>query len=614
MLKISIPGIKKTDLVYILIIVVIGFIARMAYLADYAHTEVFPILKGSDSYCYYIWGKDIASGDIWGKAAFLKWPLYAYFLGLWFKLLGESIVLIYVFQFLLGIANALLIYFIGRKIFSRSAGFIAGLLYVWYGLFVFFEGSLIYTPVSLFLNSLFLLYLFYLKNILKKINFFWAGLLLGIAIAAQANILIFGVLAAVCLLAQSRLGIKIASLNFMVFLSGLLIILGGMTLRNYLVEKDFVFISGNGGINFYLGNSAQANGGFSRGPFHPSQDEMFIESRAMAKAALGQEEIKTSAVSDYWYKKSCAFIKNNPRAYFRLLVRKFSLIFNPQEFVFETEYRHILDKIKIFKYMFSDLKLILPFACLGMILGLGIFRKTAWLYLAVISFAASMMLFFVASRYRIVILPFLFLFAGFAVFSFWEVIKSKKPLRLGIYLVLLAAFFIFFSRLSAPRKLSLQQAAEENFNDHFYKAMLYDSLGRYPQELAELEIADKIVPGNEKVALSYGLILARQGDLKSAEGYFKRAIEISPFYVDAYYNLGFVYNRQQQFSQAKQILEKAIFLNPDDLGSHFELGRAQKALGKTREAKKEFEFVLKTISRWRKDEIDVVGKELAGLD
>ena len=316
MFKIPIFPLEKRDQLLIFIIAVIGFIARMAYLADYVNVEFFPILKGSDSYCYYVWAKDIASGDIWGRAAFMKWTLYAYYLSLWFRLFGENIVLVYIFQFFLGIANAILLYLIGRQIFNRSVGFIAGLLYVWYGLFIFFEGLLIYTSLSLLLNSIFFLYLFCLKNNSKIINFFWAGLLLGVATAAQANILVFGIIAVSCLLTGSGKGFRKIFLNFLTFILGFLIIVGGITLRNYLVEKDFVFIAGNGGINFYLGNNSQANGGFSSGPFNHSQEEMFVESKAMAKVALGKQEIKTSTVSNFWFKKSCEFIKKKSAGLF----------------------------------------------------------------------------------------------------------------------------------------------------------------------------------------------------------------------------------------------------------------------------------------------------------
>jgi tetratricopeptide (TPR) repeat protein len=615
MLKALIYQLKRTDFLLISIIVVIGFMARMAYITDYANTEVFPILKGSDSYCYYIWAKDIASGDILGKAAFMKWPLYAYFLGFWMSLFGENIAVIYIFQFFLGIINAVLLYFIGRQVFNRSVGFIAGLFYVWYGLFIFYEGLLIYTSLSLLLNSIFFLYLFYLNDNFKKTSYFGAGLLLGLATAAQANIMIFGVLAVFYLSLQNRPNFRKIFINLSIFLLGFSIIIGGITLRNYLVEKDLVFIAGNGGMNFYLGNNPQASGGFSSGPFNRSQEEMFVESKAMAKVALGMQKIKTSAASEFWFKKSFEFIKDNPRAYFRLLLNKFILIFSPTESVFETEYRFIVEKVKIFKYMLLDLQIVLPFACLGIIFSLKMFRKAAWLYLAVISFTAGMLLFLVAARYRIVILPFLFIFAGLTIFSLWEMIKNRRFISFAAHLVLLAGFIILFGLKPVPARENIQsRRSGEDFDFHFYKAMFYDNLGQYEKESEELGIADSIMPGNAKVVFSYGLIFAQQGNFQLAEYYFKKAIEISPFYVNAYYNLGFIYNRQAKFTQAKQILERAIFLNPDDLGSHFELAKANKALGNHYEAKKGLELVLERVSPWRKEEIALARGELENLN
>jgi tetratricopeptide (TPR) repeat protein len=436
-----------------------------------------------------------------------------------------------------------------------------------------------------------------------------------LATAAQANIMIFGVLAIFCLSFQNRLNFRKIFINLSIFLLGFSLVVGGITLRNYLVEKDFVFISGNGGMNFYLGNNAQVSGGFSSGPFNRSQEEMFVESRAMAKVALGMQKIKTSTASKFWLKKSYEFIINNPRAYFRLLLNKLILVFSPEESVFETEYRFIVDKVRIFKYMLLDLKIVLPLACLGIILSLRMFRKASWLYLVVISFTASMLLFFVASRYRIVILPFLFIFAGLAVSSLWEMAKNKRFISLTAYLILLVGFIILFGlKLALVKENIHSPAAGGDFDFHFYKAMFYDNLGQYEKELAELKIADNIMPGNAKVAFSYGLIFAQQGNFQLAEDYLKKAIEISPFYVNAYYNLGFIYNRQKKFTEAKQILERAIFINPDDLGSHFELAKANKALGNRYEAKKGLELVLERVSSWRKEEIALVRGELENLN
>ena len=76
----------KKDSIFILIIFVLAIFLRLAYLADYRSTDIYPLLQDSDSQAYYNWGRDIASGDVLGSRAFMKWPLYAYFLAFFIKL------------------------------------------------------------------------------------------------------------------------------------------------------------------------------------------------------------------------------------------------------------------------------------------------------------------------------------------------------------------------------------------------------------------------------------------------------------------------------------------------------------------------------------------------
>src|SRR3990167_2697626 len=61
-----------------------------------------------------------------------------------------------------------------------------------------------------------------------------------------------------------------------------------------------------------------------------------------------------------------------------------------------------------------------------------------------------------------------------------------------------------------------------------------------------------------------GLKSYEQGDLKSAISFFKRAIDLDPEFVDAYYNLGAIFKKQKDFSLAINALQKAYNINPKD--------------------------------------------------
>lgn len=607
--------INKRDILAIFIILALSLVVRAIYFEDYKNTDIYPILPYSDGYSYFLWAKDIASGDIWGSSAFMKWPLYAYFLGLLFKVFGSNVTFVYALQFALGTINCVLVYFIAKIIFNEKVALLAALFCVWYAVFIFYDSLLIYNSLSLFLNSLLFLFILHIQNHPNKKNLFWIGIFLGICTITQASIVIFGILAIAWILWQRKLSFGNSIYNFSAFLLGLSIAIGSVILRNYSVEKDLVLIAGNTGFNFYSGNNPAADGRF----YSPlnialNQDGMFRDARVIAKATSGRG-LKTSEVSHFWFNKALAFIKDNPAGYVKLLFRKLNLLFCPEEFFHEVEYYSIRDKIRVFKIMFLDLRFILPFAFLGMLLNLKRFKETGLLYLVLITLTLSIILFFVTTRYRMSMVPFLAIFASFGIFSLWEALRQRNYLRLGWLCIVLCLIFIVFDyRVFHKNKISYLNDNSLNFRYHLGKAMDYNNKSDYQNAMEEVRRAYQIQPNNHYSLLSYGAIYYNMHDFKMAEGKLKEAIRIFPLSVDAYYNLGLLYNQEQRFEEAKAALSEAVFLDPEDVGAHFELGKAYKARGEFKQAREEFNLALKKINRWRTEERAIITKELTDLD
>lgn len=597
--------------VYLVVILALFF--RLAYFTDYKNTPVFPMLAESDADFYYQRAGDIASGDIFNGRAFLKWPLYAYLLAFLFKISANNILFIYALQFLSGLATCVLIYFIGRELFDPATGLIAGLLYACYGLVVFYEGLLIYTSLSLFLNALlFLLILKICQNPQAK-NLFWLGIFLGICTITQGNIVVFGVLAVICILWQNKAGFIKSIRYFLGFCLGLGLVLSVLVLRSYVVDREITLLTGNTGLNFYIGNGPEADGTLVWPKnLSPTAGAMLRDARAIAQLSAARQ-LKPSEVSDFWFNKAMDFIKENPSAYFKLLLKKAGYLFSPGELIFEPEYPFIRGKIRIFKFMFMDLQVILPLAFLGMILNLKNIRKTALLYLILFALTFSIILFFVQAKFRIMLLPYLVVFAGCGIFKLWQSFRERKLLRLGSQIAILSLVFILLNPLPGNKnRIGNTQANFREFYYHFSRAIAYEKNRDYPSALNELNLAAKIKPDNHNVIYSTGVIYYNMHKLDKAEGQFKRAIAISPFFVDAYYNLGFLYNQTKRFDEAIAVLEKAAFLDPDDIGIGFELARSYQAKGRLKQAREELNLLLKK-ARYRPLDKAVIEKELAGL-
>ena len=81
------------------------------------------------------------------------------------------------------------------------------------------------------------------------------------------------------------------------------------TLHNYIASKDFVLITSNGGVNFYIGNGEEATG-----IFYPAKDITFeteSSSRSYVERLFGRD-MKPSEISAYWFERSFDFIKRHP--------------------------------------------------------------------------------------------------------------------------------------------------------------------------------------------------------------------------------------------------------------------------------------------------------------
>jgi tetratricopeptide (TPR) repeat protein len=69
-----------------------------------------------------------------------------------------------------------------------------------------------------------------------------------------------------------------------------------------------------------------------------------------------------------------------------------------------------------------------------------------------------------------------------------------------------------------------------------------------------------------------GLLATREGDMRGAIAYFKKALELKPAHFVALENLGNAYRQQKQWNDARETLKKALAVNPNDAEANYSLG------------------------------------------
>ncbi|MBU1999356.1 MAG: tetratricopeptide repeat protein, partial [Candidatus Omnitrophica bacterium] len=266
-----------------------------------------------------------------------------------------------------------------------------------------------------------------------------------------------------------------------------------------------------------------------------------------------------------------------------------------------------------FRFFFFDLRFILPLALLGMVSRIREYKKLFLLYLAVVVFSLSIVPFYINSRYRITIVPFLAIFAAYGFFNLINAIKAKRHR----YYSMLVLFLLVFSWLVNFNPLFLGSnsvsSRVQSFNTHYFLAQEYYQRKDLLRVLQELNTASLLNPKSKKVLFFQGVVYFELEKLNEAEGKFKAALEVYPLEVDAYQNLGLIYLRQNRLGEAKEMFKKVISLDPKDIAAHFEMGRIYKQKGDFAKAEKELNFVLQKINPWRTEEIALIKNDLLSL-
>lgn len=601
-------GLSKTDYLSLGLISCLALIFRAAYLYDYMNVPIFPLMPYGDAYYYYLWAKDIASGEVFGSHVFMKWPLYAYLLGAFVKFFGDAVILAYLLQFFAGALLCSLVYLTARSLFDRGTAVISGLLCAWYGPFIFYEGLLMYVCLSLFLNSLLVFALIKVKDNPAPGTLFAAGSLLGVCIIAQPNVVLFGFMAVAWILLAGKAALLKAFGYLSCYLLGAGIVIGAAALANYHAEKDFVPIAASTGLNFYLGNNPKATGSlYCPEDITLNQEDMARDARIIAEQESGKR-LKSSAVSAFWFNKAVSFIRQEPRQAAKLFFRKLRLVFGPHDVLFEREYSFIIRKARVLRLMLMDLRFIMPLALFGIIACLKRFKDAAMLYFIVIGLALNMVVFFVSAKLRIAAVPFLAIFAGYGLNGVFISLRQKGYKKFIYSGILLTGFFIL-SGLNY-RSAAAFSDKEAVFNRRMMLAQEHEYNHNFSGAIAELDLALAENPGNRRAMFRLAVEYFYSGDLQSAEKMFKQVIEADPLSVDAYYNLGLIYNSQERFTEARESLAKAVYLDPGSAAAHFELGVAYKSTGDVERAAAHFKSALSKISRWRLGERKMIEKEL----
>lgn len=605
-------------------IAVLALVIRIVYLQEVRQSPFFTLLMG-DSKSYDTWGQQVAGGDWIGTEVFYQAPLYPYFLGVVYSLFGHDLMAVRVVQSCLGALSCALLAHAAWRLFDRRAGIVAGLMLALYAPAIFFDGLLQKTALDAFLTSVALWIVSGLVvNGHRRGAWFGLGVTMAaLSLARENALLLVGVLGLWALLpSRSSNGEKgsafkparassasdgpasspaltsgagdgavslLARLRERTapFVAGLALLLLPVAARNAAVGGGFYLTTSQFGSNLYLGNNPKTDG--TAGALIAGRGSAEYERRDatdLAERARGRS-LTPAEVSSYWTEQTLAFIRSQPGAWLRLMLRKSLLLVNRAE-AFDTESQESYAEWSVLLRASSwigHFSVLVPLAFLGLVITWPARQRLGIFYVLAAAYAASVVMFFIYARYRFPLVPMLIIFAAPGVtgaMSYW---RSQTATGRAV--------------LSAATLALVAVTALPLLDRRDRLAVTYHNVGAALQDEGQLDRAAesyrKAIEAKADYAPAYsnlGSVLMAKGDKAGARVAYERALAIAPDFADAHFNLGNALMEAGDPVAAADHFSRVLALAPATPDVLTNLGIALEASGRTADALRELRRAL----------------------
>ncbi|MFQ5512249.1 MAG: tetratricopeptide repeat protein [Candidatus Krumholzibacteriia bacterium] len=576
----ALDGRLTADRRWLVAVFVASFLLKFIYVlqsANSLHVTV-PIM---DSEYYVRTAGEILGGKIVRDEAFYMGPLYPYFLSVIFGIFGKSIMAVRILQIIGGSLTVVLTCLVGRRLFRPSAALVAAIMLTLYGTMTFYEGQLLMMWLGTLINMAVLYVLVCTRDDSPVRRYVLIGFLLGLSVLARANILLFAVVVLAWIVHRS--GGKRRVPRAGAFVAALAVTVLPATVHNYLATRDFVPVTSNGGVNFYIGNSEHATG-----VFYPPRGVNVVSDRAV-RTYVGKRlgrEVSDAEVSRYWYREAFDFMRTNPGREIRLLLRKTAMFFSAYEMPHIDSYLAARSHQPMLRFLFVSFWMIVSLALMGMIYSLRKWREYFLLYGYVLAFSLSVILFFITARYRAQVAPALCLFAAQALL--FVLPRAVSGIRRSLVPVILFAVILVATR---PGLFALPERDVE-WREHTHRARRLSQTNRHQKAIEEMDKAVEIHPDYPESYIQRAVIYkTRNNDFKAISDY-SRALKIDPALPTVQYDLGQSLRRVQMYEPAAEAYRKAVELDPAMTQAYNNLGITCRQLKQYDKAAEYFEKVI----------------------
>jgi len=595
-------------------IFLLAFWVRLMYLSESSANPSFE-MPTVDSAIYDNTARSVANGKPMNDDFFWQPFFYPVFLSVIYSISNSSIICAKIIQVLLGSITCSLTYLLGKRVFNRITGIIAAIMTAFYGPLIFLDGELVANSLETLWYVVLILLI--LKTLSNKSMWFCTilGICGGLSTITRPTIIPFLITAAIWLAIvfhRARLRWPQISIRLAGILCGFALITIPVAAQNLRITKHFGFLPSSGGINLFVGNNPNLTKTLSARPGWEWEEITTLPQQNGVTGDMWEQQ-------KYFNKQVINFILTKPFAFAEGLGYKTIQFINSRELPRNVDiylfckWSRILGVFVWKKGGFGfPFGLFLPLALLGLV---SRWRQTpVVIKLFLLIFPLSVILVFVASRYRTPMIPVMSIMAAAGLLSLVKMIRTLQFRRIAITGIC-GAGVILLSTITGP--FPQEQA---NFEAELYENVAAGEAkqGKTDEAFEHLNKALTLQPGSPSAYANMGVVLFQKGKVEDAIIHYKKALEfksdsaevlnnlamalaekgevdeafsnlnkalqIRPWYAEAHFNMGNLLLRQNKFDAAIEHYNKAIQNKPDYPKAHGNLAVALTSLGKTEEA------------------------------
>ena len=523
----SLPaGLPRRDA---LIVLAVTLLVRIAYFAT-ADGPAFrnPLIDG-DQYDFI--AEKMANGEGLPPEPFWQPPLFPLLLGALYRVFGHTFLAPRLLSATLTALTATMVAdLVRRATQGRAAALASGLVVALYGPSIFYDGELLPTALGTFLGTA-ALWVALTREALFDRNI-TTGVVTGLAGISLGPLLFLAPVLGLVASGGQRLARSQRALRVFVTCAAALVIVLPVTVFNYRRSQELIPISANAGVNLWIGNNPEADKTFAVRPGE-AWEAMLNEPVAAGITTAGGQDA-------YFSRKARAFCSESPGLCAAGLLHKARLLVVAREIPRNEDIyllrrqspilRATVWKVATFGFPFA---LLFPFAVGGILVGFASVeertrRLTVAATLALFALALGPVLFLVAGRYRLPLLPPLALLAGVGLAGLprWPRLATGGALAA-----------LVLTLLPAP----------------------------LPVDAVDFEAEMWFVVGGRR---------ERLGDLEGAIASYRHALERRPAYTEAGFNLGVLLETNGRPNEAVEVYRTLLSAQPGMFGVRYRLVQA----------------------------------------